>query len=979
MAILKNLIVNGVARVIGDLTASKIIKQGGVSSQFLKADGSVDSTSYYHSGNLTSSVIGNLGTLSNNISGNAITATNVDWSGVTNKPNYAAGDSVGGSANYLRWEAAASSSYARKIPISWYNDTETTTTRFRATYYDSLTYRTNTNTISSNISGNAATATNSDKLDGYHATCGYNKPWGTIPVITPSGFMDVGKHFEFHYDNDTGSDYSTALICTGNYSNIVNLPSESGTLALTSQIPTVTDYYWANIKISNQSNNNTNPTFNNITANSYLTFGEYGSSFTSDIRNSWRTNIYGDTINKSRLKTVRTNVTIDNFSEIYGSGLTWATGDTHGYLSVSYSSGKAWIGGGSANSLNWSTYLVTGKNIGSQSVSYATSAGYSGYALSLNSITLPTSSSNSANTVWCKFATITFNMSAWRNAAGYFLFSGEEYVDYRGILEYHFRASSSATVISLGELSWLTKSHDYASVIAVKVADNVYDLYVNNCTTYSSTRIYHFSANNSSFKWNVGSWTATKPTAAITASDVGRVYYATNAGSADTAGSVDWSGVTNRPTNISQFNNDAGYKTTDTTYSTATSNTLGLVKIGYTANGRKYPVELSNGQMYVNVPWTDTNTNTWRPITDSYSGTDSNTSLSQKGGKAIYDALINGYATNAGSSTYSNTLEVQDVRGSDIIPSKFDPYRITGWFNESTGLLNGNWCSGITVKGWHDGYSSWQLAGYSSTSFGSHGLFFREAASDSSWRDWIQVITSDNISSQTVAIANLARTLSQDGTIKLYVHNNNELNFGGTNASTTIYFGYRAADSRAIPTSFVFGGSTGSATLTANGFIKKGSSDSYVLLGGGGHKALSQFVQTSGDQSISGTKTFTGTIKVNRAESTTGFFQTSDIRYKNIIEHHYSLSDKIAQLPIIKYKWTDRDDNSVRIGSSAQSVMSIIPELVSYDNNTDFYSLDYATLGAVAGISACKEVEMLKQKIKELEQEIIILKSKYNG
>lgn len=42
----------------------------------------------YHSGNLTSSVISNLGILSNNISGNAATATNVAWSGVTNKPNF---------------------------------------------------------------------------------------------------------------------------------------------------------------------------------------------------------------------------------------------------------------------------------------------------------------------------------------------------------------------------------------------------------------------------------------------------------------------------------------------------------------------------------------------------------------------------------------------------------------------------------------------------------------------------------------------------------------------------------------------------------------------------------------------------------------------------------------------------------------------------------------------------------------------------
>ena len=49
---------------------------------------------------------------------------------------------------------------------------------------------------------------------------------------------------------------------------------------------------------------------------------------------------------------------------------------------------------------------------------------------------------------------------------------------------------------------------------------------------------------------------------------------------------------------------------TDTTYSTATSSTLGLVKIGYTASGKNYPVQLSSGRMYVNVPWTDTNTDT---------------------------------------------------------------------------------------------------------------------------------------------------------------------------------------------------------------------------------------------------------------------------------------------------------------------------------------------------------------------------------
>lgn len=48
---------------------------------------------------------------------------------------------------------------------------------------------------------------------------------------------------------------------------------------------------------------------------------------------------------------------------------------------------------------------------------------------------------------------------------------------------------------------------------------------------------------------------------------------------------------------------------TNTTYAKADTTTLGLVMIGYTENGKNYPVELdSSGKMYVNVPWTDTNT-----------------------------------------------------------------------------------------------------------------------------------------------------------------------------------------------------------------------------------------------------------------------------------------------------------------------------------------------------------------------------------
>lgn len=47
----------------------------------------------------------------------------------------------------------------------------------------------------------------------------------------------------------------------------------------------------------------------------------------------------------------------------------------------------------------------------------------------------------------------------------------------------------------------------------------------------------------------------------------------------------------------------------NTTYAKANTSTLGLVMIGYAENGKNYPVELDgSGKMYVNVPWTDTNT-----------------------------------------------------------------------------------------------------------------------------------------------------------------------------------------------------------------------------------------------------------------------------------------------------------------------------------------------------------------------------------
>lgn len=161
--------------------------------------------------------------------------------------------------------------------LRWNSDTSKTYTILDT----SSTYTSNGKGV---INGTTITQVdNADKLDGYHASYSSNTPWGTIPVITTQGWMDIGKHLEFHRDNTTGSDYSTLLTCTGNYSNIVNLPSESGTLALLSQVVSTSDFNWTNLPgkvVAGNEFNIVNAGYNNQLNINYLPINNRNSSAT---------------------------------------------------------------------------------------------------------------------------------------------------------------------------------------------------------------------------------------------------------------------------------------------------------------------------------------------------------------------------------------------------------------------------------------------------------------------------------------------------------------------------------------------------------------------------------------------------------------------------------------------------------------------------------------------------------------------------
>jgi hypothetical protein len=384
---------------------------------------------------------------------------------------------------------------------------------------------------------------------------------------------------------------------------------------------------------------------------------------------------------------------------------------------------------------------------------------------------------------------------------------------------------------------------------------------------------------------------------------------------------------------------------------------------------------------------TNTDTDTWRPVTDSVATTSSSTCASATAVKKAYDlaaasAITAGAdnttskiflvgptaqtSSNASARTYSNSgcyasggylYSNSKVVINDVVASAGSNINSVGTPNVSASISNGkatltfNYLKGATGSQGPQGPT-----GPSGNSVGTvvcvtanNGTTTGTPSTASEGVSYYRVKdTAGNWLSGTIAVKN-----GKNGT-------------NGTNATTTAVVSTSAnglAPKVTNTSGFLRGDGSWvvpsdtkvKSTATTSAYYLCGSSASATATGELG-KRSDVYVNASG-----------------QLLSAKGFFESSDERLKNFGESLDVDLDKIKNLPKKYFTWKNDKDNKLNIGTSAQELQKLYPEIVS-EGVDGYLSVNYEKLSIIA----LAAIDKLADKQKELEERLAKIEAALN-
>lgn len=101
----------------------------------------------------------------------------------------------------------------------------------------------------------------------------------------------------------------------------------------------------------------------------------------------------------------------------------------------------------------------------------------------------------------------------------------------------------------------------------------------------------------------------------------------------------------------------------------------------------------------------------------------------------LYALAHDGNQKMVRNSAWAAMLNVTDRRNITVLPTTTEPYSIATIFSQSS-MPSTNWWSGIQVRGWGEGYTTWSLVGPSSTNNTNNRLYYRDGLGSSWATSW---------------------------------------------------------------------------------------------------------------------------------------------------------------------------------------------------------------------------------------------------